>query len=189
MSILVVGLGNVILRDEGAGVRLVERLAERFELPSEVEVLDGGTCGMELIHCIASRDALIVCDAVVSDKPPGSLVRIAGEELPASFRTRLSPHQLGLSDLLATLRLLDQAPPYITLIGIAPQRLDLGTELSPRVESALEEALVLLVAEIETLGLRLRPRGAAPMRTESGQGPRDAPQGSKSTPSPQTRAD
>jgi hydrogenase maturation protease len=175
MNILVVGLGNILLRDEGVGVRLVERFAERFELPSEVEVLDGGTSGMELIHSIAGRDALIVCDAVVSDKPPGSLTRIAGEELPASFRTRLSPHQLGLSDLLATLRLLEQAPRHIALIGIAPQRLDLGTELSPRVESALEEALALLIAEIESLGLRLHPRGVATLGTKPEQRPRDAP--------------
>jgi hydrogenase maturation protease len=160
MNVLVVGLGNILLQDEGAGVRLVERLEERFEIPDELEVLDGGTSGMQLIHTIAGRDALIVCDAVRSDKPPGSVMRIAGQELPAFFRTRLSPHQLGLSDVLATLTLLEQVPPRVALIGIIPQDLDLGTELSPRIEGAMDEALALLVAEIESLGFRLCPRSA-----------------------------
>lgn len=158
MSFLVVGLGNILLRDEGVGVRLAERLLERYEVPCEVEVLDGGTSGMELIHTIADRDALIVCDAVASDLPPGTVLRIAGDELPAFFRTKLSPHQLGLSDVLATLSLLDRMPPRVVLIGIVPEDLELGIELSPRIESAMEEALEMLVAEIETLGSRLRAR-------------------------------
>jgi hydrogenase maturation protease len=157
MSILVVGLGNILLQDEGAGVRLVERIEERFEIPDGVEVLDGGTSGMELIHTIAGRDALIVCDTVRSDRPPGTVLRIAGEELPAFFRTKLSPHQLGLSDVLATLTLLEKVPPSVVLIGIVPQDLDLGTELSPPIEAALDEAQTLLIAEIESLGFRLRP--------------------------------
>lgn len=157
MSILVLGLGNILLQDEGAGVRLVERLAKRYELPSEVEVLDGGTSGMELIHTIADRDALVVCDAVRSDAPPGTVMRIAGEKLPAFFGTKLSPHQLGLSDMLATLTLLERVPPSVSLIGIVPQDLDLGLELSPRIASALDEALALLVSEIESLGFRLHP--------------------------------
>lgn len=158
MNFLVVGLGNILLRDEGVGVRLAERLLERYEVPCEVEVLDGGTSGMELIHTIADRDALIVCDAVASDLPAGSVLRISGDELPAFFRTKLSPHQLGLSDVLATLTLLGRTPSEVILIGIVPENLELGIELSPRIESVMEEALELLVAEIESLGSRLRPR-------------------------------
>lgn len=158
MNFLVVGLGNILLRDEGVGVRLAERLLERYEVPCEVEVMDGGTSGMELIHSIVDRDALIVCDAVNSDLPPGTVLRITGEELPAFFRTKLSPHQLGLSDVLATLSLLGQVPPRVILIGIVPEDLELGIELSPRIESALEKALELLVAEIESLGSRIRTR-------------------------------
>lgn len=157
MNVLILGLGNILLQDEGAGVRLVERFVECFEPPSGVEVLDGGTSGMELIHTIANRDALIVCDAVRSDRPPGTVLRFSGDELPAFFRTRLSPHQLGLSDVLAALTLLEQVPQSVTLIGMVPQLIGLGTELSPRVESVMDEALELLVAEIESIGFHLRP--------------------------------
>ena len=177
MNLLVVGLGNILLQDEGAGVRLVERLAERFEIPNEVELLDGGTSGMELIHTIADRDALIVCDAIHSDSPPGTIMRIPGEELPALFRTKLSPHQLGLADVLATLTLLDRVPPSIVLIGIVPQSLDLGTELSPRIESALEEALALLATEIELLGFSLRPCPATTEELKPAQGSAASPGG------------
>jgi hydrogenase maturation protease len=158
MNFLVVGLGNILLRDEGVGVRLAERLLERYEVPCEVEVLDGGTSGMELIHTIADRDALIVCDAVASDLSPGTVLRISGNELPAFFRTKLSPHQLGLSDVLASLSLLGRVPPQVILIGVVPEDLELGIELSPRIEAAMDEALELLVAEIESLGSQLRTR-------------------------------
>lgn len=160
MDLLVLGLGNILLQDEGAGVRLVERLAERYLLPDGVEVLDGGTSGMELIHTIAGRDALILCDAVRADAPPGSVLRIAGEDLPAFFRTKLSPHQLGVSDLLATLALLGRTPSRVVLIGMVPEAMDLGLALSPRIEAAMEEALRRLLAEMEGLGCRPRPRGA-----------------------------
>lgn len=164
MNLLVLGLGNILLQDEGVGVRLVERLTERYVVPDGVEVLDGGTSGMELIHTIADRDALILCDAVRSDAPPGTVLRIAGEDLPAFFRTKLSPHQLGVSDLLATLTLLGRTPSPVVLIGIVPEAMDLGLVLSPRIEAALEEALSLLLAEMEALGCRPRP-----LRAEAGQ--------------------
>jgi hydrogenase maturation protease len=171
MRLLVVGLGNILLQDEGAGVHLVKGLAERFELPSEVEVLDGGTSGMELIHTIANRDALIVCDAVRSDRPPGTVMRIKGEELPAFYPARLSPHQLGLSDMLATLTLLGQVPPTVTLIGIVPRDLELGTELSPPIGASLEDALALLVAEIGSMGILLHPRPVSATGFQGGAGP------------------
>ena len=175
MNFLVVGLGNILLRDEGVGVRLAERLLERYEVPCEVEVMDGGTSGMELIHTIADRDALIVCDAVSSELSPGTVLRISGDELPAFFRTKLSPHQLGLSDVLATLSLLERMPRQVILIGVVPEDLELGIELSPRIESVMEEALDLLVAEIESLGpqLHARPLPSPPMaRASEALGPR-----------------
>jgi len=162
LNLLVLGLGNVLLQDEGVGVRLVDCLADRYLLPEGVEVLDGGTSGMELIHTIADRDALILCDAVRADAPPGSVLRVAGEDLPAFFRTKLSPHQLGVCDLLATLALLGRTPSRVVLIGIVPEAMELGLALSPRVAAALEEALLRLVGEMAALGCRPGPRRSLP---------------------------
>jgi hydrogenase maturation protease len=145
---LVLGLGNILLSDEGVGVRAVEALVERVQLPPDVEVLDGGTSGMDLLDRIAGRVHLIVVDAVRCGRPPASVVRLVGEEVPAFFRTRLSPHQLGLSDVLAMLQVMDAAPARLTVIGVEPVSLDLGLDLSPPVAARLPEVIGLVCDEI-----------------------------------------
>lgn len=149
----VLGIGNILLRDEGVGVRVVERLRQRFALPECVEVIDGGTAGMELIDYLSGRDLLVIVDAVRTRRPPGSLVRLTGGELPAFFRMRLSPHQTGLSEVLATLRLLDEAPKDIVLIGIEPMRLDAGLEMSREVAGRLDDMVDCVWAELERVGI------------------------------------
>ena len=142
------GLGNILLSDEGVGVRAVEALAEQVQLSPDVEVLDGGTSGMDLLDQIAGRARLIVVDAVRTRRPAGTVVRLAGDEVPAFFSSRLSPHQLGLSDVLAVLRLMEAAPARITVIGVEPACLDLGLSLSPAVEAGLSEVFALILAEL-----------------------------------------
>ena len=111
MRTLVLGLGNILLRDEGVGVRVVEALAARYILPADVEVVDGGTAGMELLNTLAGCDHLLICDAVQTDAPPATVIELVNTEVPAFFQTtRFSPHQLGLADVLATLTLTDEAP-------------------------------------------------------------------------------
>lgn len=157
--ILLLGLGNILLGDEGVGVRVVEALAERYEVGADVEVLDGGTSGMDLLDTIAGRSALIVIDALKSlRRPPGEVVRLEGEAIDQLFRTRLSPHQLGLSEVLASLVLTDQEPAVVVIIGVVPQSLDLSLQLSAVGSAALEGALDMLVTELGRLGVPFRPR-------------------------------
>jgi len=153
MNVLVLGAGNILLSDEGIGVRVVEALQDRYSIPDAVEVLDGGTCGMGLLDVLAGRDHLIIVDAVNTGRPPGTLVRLADDEIPAAFRTKSSPHQLGLQDVLALLHLLDKAPRRLTVIGVQPSSLDLSLELSPLVAGKLDEMLAMLVAELTAIGL------------------------------------
>jgi hydrogenase maturation protease len=145
---LVLGLGNILLADEGVGVRAVEALVEQVQLPPDVEVLDGGTSGMDLLDQIAGRARLIVVDAVRSGRPPASLVHLTGDEVPAFFTSKLSPHQWGVGDVRAVLRLMGAAPGRITVIGVGPACLDLSLSLSPAVAAALPEVLALLQAEL-----------------------------------------
>lgn len=158
MDVLVLGLGNILMGDEGVGVRVVETLARRYDLPPEVEVVDGGTSGMDLLNAVADRDHLIVADAVNLDAEPGTVVRLADDQVQAFFRTRISPHQLGLSDLLAALILVDEAPARVTIVGVVPKDLSLGTELSPSTVVACDEAAALVAAELKSLGLGVSPR-------------------------------
>ena len=96
MRILVLGVGNILLTDEAIGVRIVEALEQRYILPDYVEILDGGTAGMELLGDMANRDHLIIADAIVSKKnAPGTMMILRDEEVPALFTNKISPHQLG----------------------------------------------------------------------------------------------
>jgi len=152
VNILVLGLGNTLLSDEGVGVRIVEALESAYILPATVEVVDGGTTGMELFDIVADRSCLIVADAVNAAKPPGSVIRLENDAIRVIFETHFSPHQLGLSDLLAALRLVDKAPERVVVIGVVPQNLELGLELSPVVAAARDQALALIVEELAALG-------------------------------------
>jgi hydrogenase maturation protease len=158
VSILVLGLGNILLSDEGVGVRIVEALDAAHELPADVEVLDGGTSGMELLDMVAERDCLIVADAVNSSKPAGSIIRLENDDIRMLFETKFSPHQLGLSDLLAALRLVDKAPRRVIVVGVVPQNLSVGLELSPAVASGRDAAISMIVDELDRLGVAPTPR-------------------------------
>ena len=133
LNILVLGIGNLLLQDEGAGVRGVEEFGRRYLTPSEVELLDGGTSGVELLHYIQGRDVLIILDVVKSGNPPGTIIRLEGEDVPALFQKKISPHQLGLSDLLAVARLADRMPGRVVLFGIEPKSVETGLEMSEEV--------------------------------------------------------
>lgn len=160
MRVLVLGLGNTLLRDEGVGVCVIQALAERYVMPAEVEIVDGGTCGMELLDIIAGCNHLLICDAVRADAPPASLIRLADAQVPALFQNRYSPHQLGVADVLATLSLTDETPDSITLIGVVPKDLALGLELSREVAQAAERAVECLADELRALGFALDTRSA-----------------------------
>jgi hydrogenase maturation protease len=156
MRIVVLGVGNTLLSDEGVGVKAIEKLQQDFALPPEVVVIDGGTTGMEMLEDLSGADHLIMIDAVRSGKAPASIVRLADEQIPVFFRTKLSPHQIGLSDVLATLELMGEQPGGITVIGVEPASLETGMALTPQVEARLPEVVEMIVAELGRLGVTVR---------------------------------
>ena len=107
---------------------------------------------MELLPTLEGVDLLIVVDAVRMGQPPASVHRLEGDQVPTFFKTKLSPHQVGLSDLLATLAFLGSTPERIVLIGVQPVSLSLGMELSPEVKAQLEEMVRLVVSELDESG-------------------------------------
>jgi hydrogenase maturation protease len=162
MRIIVLGVGNILLSDEGVGVRAVERLKHDYRLPPTVEVIDGGTSAMEMLDDLAGADHLIIVDAVRSGRAPATMVRIADEDVPVFFKTKLSPHQIGLSDVLATLELIGERPGRITVIGIEPVALDTAMALTPQVEALLPKVVDQLVKELRQLGVALERSAAEP---------------------------
>ena len=153
--VLMLGMGNLLLEDEGLGVRALEILQQRYEIPPEVELLDGGTTGMGLLDDISGREHLIVLDAVQTGDPPGTLVRLAGDDVPVYFSMRISPHQLGLSDVLATLELSGEKPAEVVVLGLVPQSLEMSLELSGLIAEKLDTLVGAAVTELGRLGYTL----------------------------------
>jgi hydrogenase maturation protease len=156
LNALVLGIGNILLSDEGVGVKVVEELDRRYQFPPAVEVVDGGTSGMELLSRLDNKEHLILIDAVKSGHPPGTAVRVEGDDVPTTFMERITPHQLGISDLLATARLTDDLPAKMVLFGIEPKALDLGLCLSPEVENSLDTIIDAVIDELRNFGYEVK---------------------------------
>lgn len=148
MQVVVLGVGNILLTDEGIGVRAAEYLMQHYDYPDNVAILDGGTMGMELLGHIVDIDLLIVLDAVASSKPPGTVVQMEDDDIPKFFASKLSPHQVGIADVLAAADLTAKSPKKILLFGVVPQNLELSTELTPTVAEKLP---ILVKHVVETL--------------------------------------
>lgn len=159
--ILVLGLGNLLLSDEGVGVAVARALVARYSLPETVEVIDGGTSGMDLLDQVDGRRRLIVIDCARLDAAPGTVREIVGEAVPAFFQTRFSPHMIGFADLMAGVALLGGMPDEIAFVGIEPESMELGLDLTPTCAAAAETALALVVARLATWGAAPLERRAA----------------------------
>lgn len=157
-ELVVLGLGNSLCGDDGLGVECVARIDKSWEPPPGAALLDGGTLGLQLLGWIADVPALILVDAVRADAPPGSLVRLAGDAVAPAVRERLSPHQIGVADLLDSLRLLGRLPRHLVLIGLVPESLALGDERTEVVRAALPTLVDAVLAEAASLGYAFEAR-------------------------------
>jgi hydrogenase maturation protease len=160
IPLLVLGLGNVLLEDDGAGAAAVARLLDQYEPPAGVRVFDGGTLGLALLPYLESADTVVLVDAVRTDDAPGSLVRLTGDDVAPAVATRLSPHQVGVADLLDSARWIGRYPRQVILLGVVPQSMELAVGLSEPVRAALPALVALIVEEVGTLGFAFQPRRA-----------------------------
>ncbi len=133
-KIIILGVGNILMQDEGFGVRVVEELTRRYRFPDNVQVLDGGTLGMELLRFVTGADRLLIIDAVSGGGSPGDLYHFANDEVKAYFKNKVSLHELGIQDVLAALELLEQPVQEVVILGIQPAVIDVGLELSETVQ-------------------------------------------------------
>lgn len=156
LNVLVLGLGNILLSDEGVGVRAVEALGHSFDCSDSVELVDGGTMGFDLLPYIEDRSHIIILDALKPGNAPGTILRI--DEPPAYFRSKTSPHQTGLSDVLGIVVMTGDLPKHITLLGIEAKQISTGLTLSPEVADNLGRLVDMVVAELKNIGVDVRPK-------------------------------
>jgi len=142
---LVLGLGNLVHADDGAGIHAVQRLQTDPRVPPDVVIIDGGTQGLSLLPHISGFERLLVIDAVDAGEPPGTLLRLEGRALAG----RSSVHQLGFSDLMVAMKLLGDLPAEVIVFGVQPLSTEWSIELSPPVASALGPLIDSVVAQLE----------------------------------------
>jgi hydrogenase maturation protease len=146
---LVLGVGNLILSDDGVGIHTIRRLEKIPDLPEEVQIVDGGTSGLDLLHFLEGVDRLIIVDALkLRDKPPGTTARLEGEEVPAYLDLKVSPHEIALPELLFAAKLRDLYPKEVIVWGVQPASMEVGVDLTPAVEEQVDFLVGKVLEEI-----------------------------------------
>lgn len=156
---LVIGAGNILLKDEGIGVRVLKYLTDAYAPPDTVECIDGGTAGINLLDHIKGFTHVIIIDAVSSPSPPGTIVKISGKDLEKAPAPTLgtTAHQVGLMELMA-LASFEGRKPSFTVIGVVPKDIRPGLELTSLVRKKVPEAAEAVKGELQKLGFSLKER-------------------------------
>lgn len=149
MKVVVLGLGNLMRTDDGVGIHAIRLLSSEGRLPSEVELIEGGTLGLDLLHGLRGVTYLLVLDAVDVGAAPGTLLRFENSEMPA-IPIAKSVHLLGFVDLLGALKLLEDAPDEVVLLGIQPESTGWGVSLSPNIAAAVNDLVERALIQIGT---------------------------------------
>lgn len=157
ISVLVLGIGNLVMSDDGVGVLVAQRLQQEYRFPDNVEIVDGGTLGLDLLPKLENISNLIMIDAVETGQQAGTCVRLCGRELPIALETKLSPHQMGLKDLLAVSELMGHLPKEMVLIGVQPGSIEMEIGLTVEVEAQLDTLISNVLTELANWGVVITP--------------------------------
>ena len=160
---VVLGLGNMLMADDGLGLAALARLDDDWFIPRRVSLVDGGTWGMNLLHIVENADNLLVFDAIDIGGPPGSIVRLEGHDIPRFLAQKVSPHQIDLREVLALAELRGMLPEQLVALGIQPERIEMSTTLSPSVEAHLDQLAQMAVAQLRRWGFACRQTANLPI--------------------------
>lgn len=159
---VVIGLGNPLMGDDGLGLAVLERLQTDYAVPPEVELVDGGTWGMNLLPVIEDAARVILIDAIDVAAAPGTPVRLERARLPRYLATKISPHQVDLRDVLGLAELRGTLPADTIAVGLQPQRVAFGDTLSDVIRGRVDEVVSLVLRELADRG-HACPRIAVPL--------------------------
>lgn len=158
-QITVLGIGNILLTDEGFGVRVVEKLYDEYEFPDNVSLVDGGVLGINLLGVIAEAKHLIVVDAVKNKQPPGTLYRLEKDELPERILLKNSLHQTDFLETLTLCQAIDKVPETTVVLGVEPEDiLTHSVDMTPTVAARVDEMMDLVLRELDHLGVTANKR-------------------------------
>ena len=161
MQVLIYGAGNLILSDEGFGVHFVRHMEREYRIPENVELYDGGTLGIMVHFKFEEADRVILVDVVQAQGEPGDIFRYEREDIMLKkIPVKMSPHQIGLQEMLLISEMRDAPKPDLTFFGIVAGSLEPGDQLTPPLAAGLEKVAALVIEELETLGVEIRRKEA-----------------------------
>ena len=157
-EIAVMGIGNILMQDEGIGVHIIREL-EKYDFNPHIALIDGGNMGMDLLPFFDEYNRMIIVDAVDFEKEPGFIDTIENDDILALFTTKMSLHHLGLKDVLSYAKLLDQTPEDLCLIGIQPEKVEMEIQLSKTIQSRFNKLVNLSLQKLKTWGVGHQSKG------------------------------
>ena len=148
-EVTVLGIGNILLQDEGFGVAVIEALQKEYDFPENVQVIDGGTLGTELTYFIEGTKKLLIVDAIDGNFAPGTFCHFAGEKVEAYFQDKMSMHEIGIQDVLAALKVSDKEVEEVVVMGYQPYSLEIGVGLTGDMQVFVEPVKELVLKQLE----------------------------------------
>ena len=155
-TIGILGIGNLLLGDEGFGVHCVQHIEQHYEIPENIRVIDGGTAGILLAPFIEECDKLYVLDVIDLEDDPGSVHLFTDEDVRAgNVQTRMSPHQIGMLEILDICKIRGKVPEQVQYITVVPQTLETGMDLSPLIAERVTDVIDILLQSLAKLSVSL----------------------------------
>jgi hydrogenase maturation protease len=155
-NIAIFGIGNLLQRDEGVGVHLINQLEKDYSFSPRINLIDGGTMGTDLLPYLEQNDKIIILDAVNFNEPPGFIGVIKNDDILRRLNTKLSIHHLGITDVLSSARLLDIEPSEIYLIGIQPKNIEMGTDLTDEIKQKTSKMIEEAIKKLREWGVNVQ---------------------------------
>lgn len=161
---MIIGLGNRLMTDDAIGIEALTAFQRRYSVPDGVDLLEGGTLGLDLLPHMEGYRNILIADCVTVGHPPGTLLQVEGEDVHTTFSRCLSPHQMGLKDLIAVLELQGRLPERLTVLGVEPESIEVGEHLTATVAASLPrlaDAMARVLGEWEGIPVHAKGETAA----------------------------
>jgi hydrogenase maturation protease len=161
---VVLGIGNILNRDEGLGVRALDLLEQQVGPVADVEYVDGGVMGLSLLPLVEDCEHLLVLDAIDAGAEPGTFVEMNGQEIRLFTGIKMSEHQITFQEVLGLAFIRDKLPPYLHLVGAQPADLTIGLEISDKITETLPQIVTRAAAVIRDWGFEVPAPAPIPQR-------------------------
>ena len=146
--VTILGLGNILMQDEGIGVHTANLLKKKYTFNPDIDIIDGGTIGTDLLPYFENSDKVLIIDAVNFEEKPGYIGIIKNDEILATITSKISLHHLGLSDVLSVIKLLEITPAEICLVGIKPFCMELGLDVSDEMKKLMDKVITSVLMKL-----------------------------------------